>query len=129
MGAQKLRKVILTVSPRGISLQDAETQETIENISIYRCAAPRRAGARPGPTHGDAGGCVGSVPRWVCRALTRAGIPAPGFHAPGPGPVPLLAQGREAACRRGELEGPGPHSLSRPSGWRLRGHVAPGAWV
>ncbi|XP_059583416.1 low density lipoprotein receptor adapter protein 1 isoform X2 [Alligator mississippiensis] len=36
VGAQKLRKVILTVSPRGISLQDAETQETIENISIYR---------------------------------------------------------------------------------------------
>ncbi|XP_019393669.1 PREDICTED: low density lipoprotein receptor adapter protein 1-like, partial [Crocodylus porosus] len=36
VGARKLRKVILTVSPRGILLQDAETKEIIENISIYR---------------------------------------------------------------------------------------------
>nr|XP_025971598.1 low density lipoprotein receptor adapter protein 1-like [Dromaius novaehollandiae] len=35
-GARKFQKVILTVSPRGISLQDAETKEVVENISIYR---------------------------------------------------------------------------------------------
>ncbi|XP_010217973.1 PREDICTED: low density lipoprotein receptor adapter protein 1-A-like [Tinamus guttatus] len=34
--ARKFQKVILTVSPRGISLQDAETKELVENISIYR---------------------------------------------------------------------------------------------
>ncbi|XP_028581228.2 low density lipoprotein receptor adapter protein 1-like isoform X3 [Podarcis muralis] len=37
VGPKKFRKVILTVSPRGLSLQDAETKETIETISIYRC--------------------------------------------------------------------------------------------
>ncbi|NWI15288.1 ARH protein, partial [Crypturellus soui] len=36
VGARKFQKVILTVSPRGISLQDAETKELVENISIYR---------------------------------------------------------------------------------------------
>ncbi|XP_077782799.1 low density lipoprotein receptor adapter protein 1-like isoform X2 [Podarcis muralis] len=36
VGPKKFRKVILTVSPRGLSLQDAETKETIETISIYR---------------------------------------------------------------------------------------------
>nr|XP_013811599.1 PREDICTED: low density lipoprotein receptor adapter protein 1-like [Apteryx mantelli mantelli] len=36
VGARKFQKVILTVSPRGISLQDAETKEMVENISIYR---------------------------------------------------------------------------------------------
>ncbi|XP_074776483.1 low density lipoprotein receptor adapter protein 1-like isoform X1 [Athene noctua] len=36
VGARKFQKVILTVSPRGISLQDADTQEMVENISIYR---------------------------------------------------------------------------------------------
>ncbi|KAM9017640.1 low density lipoprotein receptor adapter protein 1-like isoform 1-T1 [Ara ararauna] len=35
-GARKFQKVILTVSPRGISLQDADTKEMVENISIYR---------------------------------------------------------------------------------------------
>ncbi|XP_028581230.2 uncharacterized protein LOC114595047 isoform X8 [Podarcis muralis] len=39
VGPKKFRKVILTVSPRGLSLQDAETKETIETISIYRQAA------------------------------------------------------------------------------------------
>lgn len=37
VGAKKFQKVILTVSPRGISLQDAETKEMIECVSIYRC--------------------------------------------------------------------------------------------
>ncbi|XP_072714115.1 low density lipoprotein receptor adapter protein 1-like isoform X2 [Ciconia boyciana] len=36
VGARKFQKVILTVSPRGISLQDADTKEMVENISIYR---------------------------------------------------------------------------------------------
>ncbi|XP_035177447.1 low density lipoprotein receptor adapter protein 1-like isoform X6 [Oxyura jamaicensis] len=36
VGARKFQKVILTVSPRGISLQDADTKEIVENISIYR---------------------------------------------------------------------------------------------
>ncbi|XP_039385683.1 low density lipoprotein receptor adapter protein 1-like isoform X5 [Mauremys reevesii] len=36
VGAKKFQKVILTVSPRGISLQDAETKEMIECVSIYR---------------------------------------------------------------------------------------------
>ncbi|XP_048371561.1 low density lipoprotein receptor adapter protein 1-like isoform X2 [Sphaerodactylus townsendi] len=36
VGPKKFQKVILTVSPRGLSLQDAETKETIENVSIYR---------------------------------------------------------------------------------------------
>ncbi|KAM6207567.1 low density lipoprotein receptor adapter protein 1-like isoform 3-T3 [Sarcoramphus papa] len=36
VGARKSQKVILTVSPRGISLQDADTKEMVENISIYR---------------------------------------------------------------------------------------------
>ncbi|XP_061481983.1 low density lipoprotein receptor adapter protein 1-like [Rhineura floridana] len=36
VGPKKFRKVVLTVSPRGLSLQDAETKETIGNISIYR---------------------------------------------------------------------------------------------
>ncbi|XP_026702029.1 numb-like protein isoform X1 [Athene cunicularia] len=36
VGARKFQKVILTVSPRGISLQDADTQEMVESISIYR---------------------------------------------------------------------------------------------
>nr|XP_060610812.1 low density lipoprotein receptor adapter protein 1-like isoform X2 [Anolis sagrei ordinatus] len=36
VGPKKFRKVLLTVSPRGLSLQDAETQEAIESISIYR---------------------------------------------------------------------------------------------
>uniref|UniRef100_A0A8C8SRJ4 PID domain-containing protein n=1 Tax=Pelusios castaneus TaxID=367368 RepID=A0A8C8SRJ4_9SAUR len=36
VGTKKFRKVILTVSPRGISLQDAETKEMIECVSIYR---------------------------------------------------------------------------------------------
>ncbi|XP_062822768.1 numb-like protein isoform X5 [Anolis carolinensis] len=36
VGPKKFRKVVLTVSPRGLSLQDAETQEPIESISIYR---------------------------------------------------------------------------------------------
>uniref|UniRef100_A0A669PLJ7 PID domain-containing protein n=1 Tax=Phasianus colchicus TaxID=9054 RepID=A0A669PLJ7_PHACC len=36
VGARKFQKVILTVSPRGISLQDADTKEVVENISIYR---------------------------------------------------------------------------------------------
>nr|XP_014434692.2 low density lipoprotein receptor adapter protein 1 [Pelodiscus sinensis] len=36
MGAKKFQKVILTVSPRGLSLQDAETKEMIECVSIYR---------------------------------------------------------------------------------------------
>uniref|UniRef100_A0A8D0GLA4 PID domain-containing protein n=1 Tax=Sphenodon punctatus TaxID=8508 RepID=A0A8D0GLA4_SPHPU len=39
VGAKKFQKVILTVSPRGISLQDAETLEMIENVSIYRLQA------------------------------------------------------------------------------------------
>nr|XP_033791622.1 low density lipoprotein receptor adapter protein 1-B-like isoform X2 [Geotrypetes seraphini]XP_033791623.1 low density lipoprotein receptor adapter protein 1-B-like isoform X2 [Geotrypetes seraphini] len=34
--AKKFQKVTLTVSPRGILLQDSETNEMIENISIYR---------------------------------------------------------------------------------------------
>lgn len=38
VGARKFQKVILTVSPRGISLQDADTKEMVENISIYRWA-------------------------------------------------------------------------------------------
>ena len=38
VGARKSQKVILTVSPRGISLQDADTKEMVENISIYRWA-------------------------------------------------------------------------------------------
>lgn len=38
VGARKFQKVILTVSPRGISLQDADTKEIVENISIYRWA-------------------------------------------------------------------------------------------
>ncbi|OXB55590.1 hypothetical protein ASZ78_005139 [Callipepla squamata] len=36
VGARKFQKVILTVSPRGISLQDADTKEMVESISIYR---------------------------------------------------------------------------------------------
>ncbi|XP_039202074.1 low density lipoprotein receptor adapter protein 1-like isoform X1 [Crotalus tigris] len=36
VGPKKFQKMILTVSPRGLSLQDAETKETIETISIYR---------------------------------------------------------------------------------------------
>ncbi|XP_017694288.1 PREDICTED: low density lipoprotein receptor adapter protein 1-like isoform X4 [Lepidothrix coronata] len=36
VGARKFQKVILTVSPRGISLQDADTKEMVENVSIYR---------------------------------------------------------------------------------------------
>ncbi|NXD45658.1 ARH protein, partial [Copsychus sechellarum] len=36
VGARKKKKVILTVSPRGISLQDAKKKEMVENISIYR---------------------------------------------------------------------------------------------
>ncbi|XP_066482975.1 low density lipoprotein receptor adapter protein 1-like isoform X2 [Tiliqua scincoides] len=36
VGPKKFQKVILTVSPRGLSLQDAETKETIESVSIYR---------------------------------------------------------------------------------------------
>ncbi|XP_066403814.1 low density lipoprotein receptor adapter protein 1-like isoform X1 [Molothrus aeneus] len=36
VGARKFQKVILTVSPRGISLQDADTKEMVKNISIYR---------------------------------------------------------------------------------------------
>ncbi|XP_050807090.1 low density lipoprotein receptor adapter protein 1-like isoform X5 [Gopherus flavomarginatus] len=36
VGAKKFQKVILTVSSRGISLQDAETKEMIECVSIYR---------------------------------------------------------------------------------------------
>nr|XP_020663982.1 low density lipoprotein receptor adapter protein 1-like [Pogona vitticeps] len=36
VGNKKFQKVILTVSPRGLSLQDAETQDTIACISIYR---------------------------------------------------------------------------------------------
>ncbi|XP_067406645.1 low density lipoprotein receptor adapter protein 1-A-like isoform X3 [Emydura macquarii macquarii] len=36
VGAKKFQKVILTVSPKGISLQDAETKEMIECVSIYR---------------------------------------------------------------------------------------------
>ncbi|XP_053107221.1 numb-like protein isoform X3 [Hemicordylus capensis] len=36
VGPKKFQKVILTVSPRGLSLQDAETKETIGNVSIYR---------------------------------------------------------------------------------------------
>lgn len=39
VGPKKFQKVILTVSPRGLSLQDAETKETIESVSIYRCGA------------------------------------------------------------------------------------------
>ncbi|XP_062981570.1 low density lipoprotein receptor adapter protein 1-like isoform X2 [Elgaria multicarinata webbii] len=36
VGPKKFQKVLLTVSPRGLSLQDADTKETIETISIYR---------------------------------------------------------------------------------------------
>ncbi|XP_042302988.1 low density lipoprotein receptor adapter protein 1-like isoform X2 [Sceloporus undulatus] len=35
-GPGKLRKVLLGVSPRGLSLRDAETRESIESVSIYR---------------------------------------------------------------------------------------------
>ncbi|XP_066564661.1 low density lipoprotein receptor adapter protein 1 isoform X2 [Amia ocellicauda] len=34
--AKKFRKVTLTVSPKGIILTDSETNELIENVSIYR---------------------------------------------------------------------------------------------
>ncbi|XP_030051395.1 low density lipoprotein receptor adapter protein 1-B isoform X2 [Microcaecilia unicolor] len=34
--AKKFQKVTLTVSPRGILLQDSETNKMIENVSIYR---------------------------------------------------------------------------------------------
>ncbi|XP_075440087.1 low density lipoprotein receptor adapter protein 1-like isoform X2 [Ascaphus truei] len=36
VGAKKFQKVTLTVTPRGISLQDAATEQLIENVSIYR---------------------------------------------------------------------------------------------
>ncbi|KAG7460742.1 low density lipoprotein receptor adapter protein 1 isoform X1 [Megalops cyprinoides] len=35
-GAKKFRKVTLTVSPKGIIISDTETNELIENVSIYR---------------------------------------------------------------------------------------------
>ncbi|XP_063770984.1 low density lipoprotein receptor adapter protein 1-A-like isoform X2 [Pseudophryne corroboree] len=35
-GANKLQKVVLTVTPRGIALQDAASGNQIENVSIYR---------------------------------------------------------------------------------------------
>lgn len=47
MGPKKFQKVVLTVSPRGLSLQDAETKETIENVSIYRYGA-RKKRVNPG---------------------------------------------------------------------------------
>ncbi|NP_001089706.1 uncharacterized protein LOC734769 [Xenopus laevis] len=34
--AKKLQKVIVTVTPGGISLQDSETSQLIDNVSIYR---------------------------------------------------------------------------------------------
>ncbi|XP_044277042.1 low density lipoprotein receptor adapter protein 1-like [Varanus komodoensis] len=36
VGPRKFQKVILTVSSRGLSLQDAETKETMGTVSIYR---------------------------------------------------------------------------------------------
>ncbi|CAH2245229.1 low density lipo receptor adapter 1-B-like isoform X2 [Pelobates cultripes] len=36
VGAKKFQKVVVTVTPRGISLQDAATGQLIENVSIYR---------------------------------------------------------------------------------------------
>ncbi|KAM4694071.1 low density lipoprotein receptor adapter protein 1-like isoform 2-T2 [Discoglossus pictus] len=36
VSTKKFQKVVLTVTPRGISLQDAATGQMIENVSIYR---------------------------------------------------------------------------------------------
>ncbi|CAB1342508.1 unnamed protein product [Coregonus sp. 'balchen'] len=47
--AKKFRKVNLTISPKGIIITDTETQEVIENVSIYSSHA-RTAPNPPHPT-------------------------------------------------------------------------------
>uniref|UniRef100_A0A8C9TZF2 Si:dkey-71h2.2 n=1 Tax=Scleropages formosus TaxID=113540 RepID=A0A8C9TZF2_SCLFO len=58
--AKKFRKVTLTVSPKGIIITDTETNDLVENVSIYRwvrqhsetrTSDPPEGRRRPNPLH------------------------------------------------------------------------------